>query len=195
MSSDKRFSQDWFSSNLPYWSSILEKNFKDSPNLNFLEIGSFEGRSACWLMDNVLTHETSKLVCVDTFAGSEEHAGMNLSSLRETFDHNIREWKEKIEIHQMKSSAALPQFITENRKFDVIYIDGSHLACDVMFDAVNSFNLLKVGGLMIFDDYLGGNLITPHDVKPAVDAFVFSYSEKVRTLAVAYQYWTQKISE
>jgi predicted O-methyltransferase YrrM len=95
----------------------------------------------------------------------------------------------------MKSVDALPKLIVDNQKFDVIYVDGSHLACDVLFDAVNSFKLLKVGGLMIFDDYLGGNLITSHDVKPAVDAFVFSYSEKVKTIAVAYQYWVQKVSE
>ena len=192
---DKKFSQDWFSPNLPYWSSILERNFKNSPDLKFLEIGSFEGRSACWLMENVLTHDTSRLVCVDTFAGSEEHVGMDLKSLRETFNHNTREWNNKIEVHQMKSSEALPKMIVDNQKFDVIYVDGSHLACDVLFDAVNCFNLLKVGGLMVFDDYLGGNLITPHDVKPAVDAFVFSYSEKVKTLVVAYQYWVQKVSE
>ena len=195
MSLDKKFSQDWFSSNLPYWSSILGNNFKNSPELQFLEIGSFESRSACWLMENVLTHDSSRLVCVDTFAGSEEHVGLDLTSLRKIFDHNTREWKDKIEVHQMKSVDALPKLIVDDQKFDVIYVDGSHLACDVLFDAVNSFKLLKVGGLMIFDDYLGGNLITPHDVKPAVDAFVFSYSEKVKIVAVAYQYWVQKVSE
>src|SRR5690606_5590508 len=37
--------------------------------------------------------------------------------------------------------------------FDVIYIDGSHLAKDVISDLVLSHPLLKKGGILICDDY------------------------------------------
>lgn len=33
-------------------------------------------------------------------------------------------------------------------------MDGSHFADDVLVDALRCFALLKVGGVMIFDDYL-----------------------------------------
>lgn len=39
-------------------------------------------------------------------------------------------------------------------KFDFIYVDGLHLSQDVLYDALLSFDLLKVGGILIFDDYL-----------------------------------------
>lgn len=40
------------------------------------------------------------------------------------------------------------------QRFDLVYIDGSHYSHDVLSDAVLSFPLLKVGGHMLFDDYL-----------------------------------------
>ena len=49
----------------------------------------------------------------------------------------------------------LPDMIaTGEAPFDLIYIDGSHTAADVLTDAVLAFQLLRVGGVMIFDDYL-----------------------------------------
>jgi len=193
--SEKAFTQDWFSPNIPYWDRIIRENFADKENLNFLEIGSFEGRSACWLMENVLTHESSRLTCVDPFTGSVEHVSMDLRDLRQRFDHNTKEWHGKMRVIQKQSGVALPELLVAHEKFDVIYVDGSHMACDVMFDAVNCFSLLKPRGIMIFDDYLGGKLTTISDVKPAVDAFIFSYQHKINVFNVAYQLWLQKISD
>lgn len=34
-----------------------------------------------------------------------------------------------------------------------MYVDGSHYADDVLVDAIKGFEHLKIGGLMIFDDY------------------------------------------
>ena len=41
----------------------------------------------------------------------------------------------------------------EKDTFDFIYIDGSHTAYDVLQDAVLTHPLLKVGGVLIFDDF------------------------------------------
>ncbi len=193
--SEKTFSQDWFSPNIPHWDNILKANFGGKPNLNFLEIGSFEGRSACWTFENVLTHESSRLTCVDPFTGSVEHVNLDLTNLRSIFENNTREWSKKLRIIQKTSRSALPELIVSGEKFDVIYVDGSHLASDVMFDAVNCFELLKVGGVMVFDDYLGGKLVTDQDTKPAVDAFIFAYQSKVKVFTISYQLWLQKQSE
>ena len=43
-----RFSEDWFTNNIPVWQSMLER-FKGKENLRYLEIGVFEGRSAIWM--------------------------------------------------------------------------------------------------------------------------------------------------
>ncbi|GAB1658086.1 hypothetical protein Mh1955_12220 [Mannheimia haemolytica] len=38
--------------------------------------------------------------------------------------------------------------------FDYIYIDGSHEAPDVLFDALLAHRLVRKGGVISFDDYL-----------------------------------------
>ena len=45
-------------------------------------------------------------------------------------------------------------FLLNKKTFDVIYIDGHHLAEQVYKDAVNSWKFLNTNGLLIFDDYI-----------------------------------------
>jgi predicted O-methyltransferase YrrM len=86
--------------------------------------------------------------------------------------------------------------------FDLIYIDGSHQAPDVLTDAVMSFQLLKVGGVMIFDDYLW-SMDKPgfQDVlkmpKPAIDAFINIFQRKMSVFfgAPIGQLYTRKNSD
>jgi len=68
--------------------------------------------------------------------------------------------------------------------YDVIYVDGSHRAEDVLFDAVAYFSLLKKGGLMVFDDYewqeIGMHgLDTP---RPAIDSFLAIYANSIEVI-------------
>ncbi len=80
-------------------------------------------------------------------------------------------------------------------------MDGSHQAPDVLADAVFAFPLLKVGGLMIFDDYLWsmelpGQQDSFNMPKPAIDAFVNIYQRKVRVLsAPLYQLYVMKTAD
>ena len=93
-----QFSTDWFSYNILIWNQVL-KRFVGSPNLSFLEVGSWEGRSTCWLLDNVLLDESSTITCIDTFQGSIEHESMGLEEqikpLEVIFDHNIEQTNRK----------------------------------------------------------------------------------------------------
>ena len=41
------------------------KHLENAPNLNFLEIGSCEGQSTLWFIKKILTHESSKITCID----------------------------------------------------------------------------------------------------------------------------------
>ena len=78
--------------------------------------------------------------------------------------------------------------------FDFIYIDGSHIAKDVLTDACMAWPLLKPKGLMVFDDYLW----TPnardilHRPKLAIDAFVNIFAEEVEIVHVGYQLVVRK---
>ena len=127
--SSKHFTTDWFSINISKWSEVLA-NLKDKPDINGLEIGVFQGRSVCWLLDNIFTHESAKLDAVDTFRGNIEHLDMkevknNLSSLYATFVANTAEYGDKLTTYKMPSQRFLTSFSQQNL-YDFIYVDGDH---------------------------------------------------------------------
>lgn len=70
------FTQDWFSMRHPHWPKYADPK----PELNVLEIGSYEGRSAVWMLENLLTHHDSTITCVDHWLDKKIEA---------RFDRNI----------------------------------------------------------------------------------------------------------
>ncbi len=87
--------------------------------------------------------------------------------------------------------------IDSKNLYDFIYIDGSHIAKDVMTDACMAWPLLNPKGLMVFDDYLW----TPnardilHRPKAAIDAFTNLFAEEVDIVHVGYQLIVRKKGE
>ena len=80
---------------------------------------------------------------------------------------------ERVEVIKGFSQDVLPEL--EPQSYDLIYIDGSHLAGDVLFDSVYTWRLLRDGGLVIHDDYMWKfEDDVPPDMRPlvAVDAFI-----------------------
>ena len=50
------------------------------------------------------------------------------------------------------SHPALLVLIDQRRRFDFVYVDGSHLALDVLVDAALAWRLLSPGGVLVFDE-------------------------------------------
>jgi Methyltransferase domain len=65
------FTGDWFSWNIPVWEKVLSP-YKGKAGVRYLEIGAYEGRSAVWMLENVLTNPTASLTAIDIFDGSYE---------------------------------------------------------------------------------------------------------------------------
>ena len=67
------FTNDWFSqtASLPVWRQLISQN---KPR-RILEIGSFEGRSTSWMIENCAPRSESGLsiVCIDSWEGGVEH--------------------------------------------------------------------------------------------------------------------------
>lgn len=182
------FSTDWLSHHLAGWPPLF--NFaRWDPNAPkvAVEIGSFEGRSALWMLDNMLLHPDSRIHCIDTFEGSPEHGQAQKDGLFDRFCRNIIEspHKAKVTAYRKASFPVLAKLYTEGLRADFVYVDGSHAAPDVLADCVLAFGLLKVGGLMICDDYLWsqephGSEILTNAPKIAIDAFVNIHRQKLR---------------
>lgn len=196
-----KFTTDWHSHNIPLWRQIFAE-YKDRPDARALEIGSYEGRSTVWLLENVLTHETAHIDCIDTFYGSIEHIrmGLDLDNLFDRFLSNVGPYKRKVRWFRGPSQDVLRggQFAPiRTAPYDFIYIDGSHRAADVLEDAVLSFRLLKVGGLMVFDDYAwnGGGPTEFDNARRGVDAFYYGYGNQLKREHVSYQAVFRRVAE
>jgi len=139
-----RYTQDWFSYHEEHWRRHFG-HLAGAPGLQAIEIGSFEGRSACWIVQNLLTGENSRLICIDPFT---DYFGQEAN-----FDHNARETgcAERIVKLRGRSQELLPYLAMES--FDFIYVDGSHQTLDVLQDAAMSWRLARSGALLVFDDY------------------------------------------
>jgi predicted O-methyltransferase YrrM len=161
----------------------------ETANLRALEIGSFEGLSAnffFWKFPN------SELTCVDTWAGSTEHSPgqsveTDFTSVESIFLKNTVTFGKNVRIFKGKSTAYFAECKVEE-VFDFIYVDGSHHSDDVMIDALNSFNHLRTGGVLIFDDYLWNELESQNDNPGiAINSFLRLKKPNVRLLHVGYQ--------
>lgn len=194
MSDEYEFSVDWFS---PHWHNwlIATRNLKVQ---KILEIGSFEGRSTCKMIEEFGSKSPLSIFCVDTWGGGLEHSKFNMGCVESRFDHNIslaqRRANHPITIQKCKGMSAdqLVHLLGSGHasSFDIIFIDGSHQALDVITDLVLAYRLCRVDGLIICDDYLWS--MESHgaqDVltmpKIAVDAFSTIFMRQVKQMTLS----------
>ncbi len=178
------FSNDWFNQNAKIiWDKLI-------PTLKInkiLEIGSYEGRSLCYLIELLGKDSDLEVHAIDTWGGGEDQVSKRLASevtmseVEKRFILNtqivIENSKHKIDLHVHKGSSdlELSKLLSSGYRdyFDFIYVDGSHETTDTLLDATLAFRLLKKGGTMIIDDYLW-HVDTRDNYRPklAIDAFV-----------------------
>ena len=189
------FKYDWFSGNAREWPRLLA-GFAGKPGLNFLEIGSFEGRSACWLVRHILTDASSHLTCIDLFPdalGGDCEDMPRRATPNASFDANIAALGASARVTKLRGASGELLRQQPIAAFDFIYIDGAHEAPHVLQDAVLAWPLLKQGGLMIFDDYgWGPELPALERPQPALDAFLSIYGQMLEVVDRGYQLTVRK---
>lgn len=185
-----QFRTEWFSRHIPVWEKCLE-DFQGKPDVHYLEIGLYEGRSAFWMLENVLTHPTARLTGIDLFAEDYLYAP-NVKGAKEVFYDNLMlsGLERKATIIQGFSQVELRKLPVES--FDIIYIDGSHKESDVLEDAILCWRLLKGGGMLILDDYLLHTTGSSEKPKLAIDTFLFFFGEHFELVHLDWQVFLKK---
>ena len=189
-----RYTENWFSPQ--NWLELIKLD-KSKEN-HVMEIGSFEGRSTLWFLENFLQNKNSTITCVDPWLNysqneesfqsyylEENEWKMRDLNIKANFLYNIVEYGEvnKVHVEHGFSHELLPQLMLRPKRFDLILVDGNHTAPFVITDAVLSWYLLKPGGYIIFDDYLW-SLNKKPTLRPkiSIDAFIEIFADYLEVM-------------
>jgi hypothetical protein len=173
---------NWFESYGPTCFGQHLEHLAGEPDLRFLQLGVFAGHASEWLLDNILTHPSSLLVDVDTWAGSgAEHAGIDFAAVEAQYDELIKQYDDS---RVVKYKGTTAQFFTEQwlPDFDFIYVDAAHDYLSCLQDGLASLSVLKRGGILAFDD-----LRLP-GVAEAINK-ILSYDLRLRWIHSGHQAW------
>jgi len=165
----------------PFWWGAFSAHRADIDE--YLELGSWEGQSAvlaAWLFPK------ARITAVDWFANEDAEAN---------FDRNTEHFAERLDKVAGTTWDVLSRLHAEDRRFDVIYIDADHRFDAVLLDTIWSWSLLRVGGYLIWDDYLWSQPeVGPLDTKPAIDAWLKTRSEFLEVVFAGEQVCVRKIA-
>jgi hypothetical protein len=153
--SEYKFKDFWFLNNIEIINYFLPK-FKDI-KFDYLEIGSHEGMSLLNILEKYKNVQTTS---VDLWSDS---------AIEVIFDENLKNFN-NLEKIKSDSIIALRKLKDNSREFDYIYIDGLHEGTHILIDAIQSFKILKMKGIIIFDDFM------QHDKKLLYKSYEGIYS-------------------
>ncbi|MDR3612080.1 MAG: class I SAM-dependent methyltransferase [Candidatus Obscuribacterales bacterium] len=112
-----------------------------------IEIGLAYGISALFICEGLLLngHNDARHVAVDPHQSGFKNCGLQL--LEEAGVTDL------IEFHAVESQILLPRLLSEERRFELAFIDGSHLFERVFLDLIYLGRLVNPGGIIFVDDY------------------------------------------
>jgi predicted O-methyltransferase YrrM len=171
------FTSYWFEPHQPRWTDIVVPRYEDVKDAQWLEVGTYEGRSAFWTVENVLKGDKKHITCVDTWDGSDsDFSTWGDPNYEKTFDENVKGDPRFTKL-KGRSSDILPTL--SSQKFHGAYIDGSHTFANAYLDASLVWNLLLVDSIMVLDDYR-----SPKDpgVREAVNTFLSEHRGRAEIL-------------
>tara|TARA_R100000664_G_scaffold26378_1_gene36552 strand:+ start:803 stop:1360 length:558 start_codon:yes stop_codon:yes gene_type:complete len=182
------FTKDWFTQNIPIWTKAVLPNLS-SNTPKWLELGTYEGRAAEWILDNAMPRG-GELTCVDIW---KDHNGRYDPDAEKRFDKNIGD-------RAIKRKGLIFDFllgeVRSGRKYDAIYVDGGHDATEVMEQSTLCWRIMSPRALIIWDDYSWRDRSGRHGHTPpgvAIDGFIQSYLTEIRVIHKDYQVIAQKL--
>lgn len=153
--SDFLFHKKWHMRHESDW-EILLAEFRGQPDVHYLEIGVYEGRSSCWMMEKICTHPTSTGEGIDHWLTTDPADQPQREEIYGRARHNLGRYGSRFKLHRGISRKVLTSGKFRENSKAIIYVDGDHSSFGTIQDAVICWPLLKKGGIMIFDDYLLG---------------------------------------
>jgi predicted O-methyltransferase YrrM len=151
--------------------------------IRYLEIGTFYGANLLSVARTYASHPDSVLYCIDPWEDYEDYPEYKdeQPTIYQTFLKNVASSgvSNQLVINRGYSHEVLPTLPDDC--FDIIYVDGNHEPEYVLEDAVLSFRKLKVGGILIFDDY---GWQGPDMTQRGIDGFLNGFHKRICRLGI-----------
>lgn len=179
---------------------IMDANFSDGWNKEFrantagmkfdfvLEIGAFEGLTSKYICENLLNPE-GRMIVVDPLTDEYLPGHKDNAMFVGQYERFIKNTQGlPIELIRKKSNEVLTEMW--HYRFNLIYVDGDHTQEGVHHDGRLAFQLCRVGGFILFDDYDG---YLP-ETTAGVNKFLADIPEQKLTIVKrGYQLMIQKL--
>jgi hypothetical protein len=152
---ESNFGENWFSQGESFYGDMVSRF---PTNSYFVEIGSWKGKSAAYLIVEIINSgKNIKVDCVDTWDPSINQDATiykdkgDLSSLYDTFINNMKPLKGHFTPIRMSSVDASKLY--EDESLDFIFIDACHYYECVEADIKAWYPKVKKGGIISGHDY------------------------------------------
>jgi predicted O-methyltransferase YrrM len=139
------YTEDWFTNNIPTWNIILKYlNETFGNDLTCLEVGTYEGRSALYLLENFVGN--SVLTVIDKFF---------FPSYKKLYFYNITNHPKGAQVKTMEGNSfiEISKLLEQGAYFDFIYLDAGKTAGENIGNLILAERILKVGGILVVDDF------------------------------------------
>lgn len=180
---------------IDYFNKTFNKNKYSNKHVpRVLEIGSYTGTSLIEILNNIPGSVGTAIDQWKKYNETKALESMDELKIEDSFYHNIDKagLKGRVSVSKGDSAFVLMDMIKKDKKFDFIYVDGSHLALDCYLDMTLSYQLLEKGGMMVVDDYiynLNNKLDSPYE---GVNQFLKKYEGTYQLLNKGYRVFLMK---
>ena len=171
---DYFFTYDIFSHRIETWWEYLQP-LAAATGVNALEVGFYQGMSACWLLDTILTHQSDRLTCIDRNYNKQSKQNIVKTGA-----------ESKVNFLAGDTDELLANLTTN---FDLINLrDRSKLTDYTEKIIQQAWQLLKPQGIIIFNHYGWRNPQNPQEnPQEGIDRFLTSIKGQWQHLCLSPQ--------
>lgn len=175
--------EGWWRQDLLAWQMLFGNALQP---VKVLEIGAGQGASANLLLDLLFSHRNSEIHCIDPYDDADGVAH------RATFEMNGEKSGnlERLRLYEGLPREVLAWMIAEEgywKSFDFIHLASSTEATSTLADACQAWELLKPGGVMVFNSCPG------RDGWSGVEAFLNVFENRLEPILEGQQRAVRKI--
>lgn len=157
-----------------------------------LEIGAMEGITTKYMCEKLLNTDNpnARVIVVDPLF---DYYVKDDPRYHPEFKHQYQRFKRNtrglpVDLKRGKSQDELP--LLNALRADMVYIDGDHYPDTPYFDGCWAFALTKIGGHILFDDFLWCD-----ETKASIQKFLDEFIEHYELVAMNYQVLIRKTSD